>query len=123
MNKENFLFGIIGLLLGLIVGFMVANSINQRGYVQGSPASTTSDKLPPDHPPIDSTGSGPAPGANLPALKQSEARADSTPQSFDAQMEAGMLAYELKNFPDALRYLERARQLKPDDFDVLSQLG
>ena len=30
MNKENTLFGIVGLLLGLIIGFMFANNVNQK---------------------------------------------------------------------------------------------
>ena len=29
-NKENVLFWIVGLLMGLIVGFMFANSVNQN---------------------------------------------------------------------------------------------
>ncbi|MEJ7618808.1 MAG: hypothetical protein WKF30_17960 [Pyrinomonadaceae bacterium] len=32
MTKDNILFTIIGLLAGSIVGFMFANTVNQRGY-------------------------------------------------------------------------------------------
>ena len=58
MNKENILFAVIGLLLGCIVGFVFANSVNQRGYEPkaSTPASSKNPNLPPDHPQIASNG-------------------------------------------------------------------
>jgi hypothetical protein len=44
MNKENVLIGIIGLLLGCVIGFMYANSINQGAVrpvtAAGMPSNT-----------------------------------------------------------------------------------
>jgi hypothetical protein len=59
MNKPNYLYGIIGLLTGLIVGYIGTNYINNINRpavtVGGSAASSTT--LPPDHPPTgDSSG-------------------------------------------------------------------
>lgn len=52
MNKSNYLYGIIGLLAGLIIGYIGTNYINQTNRpaatVGGAASSTT---LPPDHPP------------------------------------------------------------------------
>jgi hypothetical protein len=57
MTKENFLFGIIGLLLGCIVGFMFANSVNQNA-VKPVAATTMNPNaaMPPGHPEIGNTG-------------------------------------------------------------------
>ena len=41
MNKENILFGIVGLLAGLIIGFMGANSINKQAMTQVPTAGQT----------------------------------------------------------------------------------
>ena len=60
MDKNNVLFGIIGLLLGCIIGFLFANNLNQS-EPQLAPMSqpqsatnTTSQNpnLPPDHPQV-----------------------------------------------------------------------
>ena len=34
MSKENILFSVVGVLLGFIVGFAFANTVNQRGRVE-----------------------------------------------------------------------------------------
>jgi hypothetical protein len=64
MNKDNILYGIIGLLAGLIIGYMVTDRINTSGSV-GTPAATgtapmpapttESGNLPADHPPTGGT--------------------------------------------------------------------
>jgi hypothetical protein len=61
MNKPNYLYGIIGLLIGLIVGYVGTNYINQTNR----PAETaaTSTTLPSDHPPTEATGASGASGA------------------------------------------------------------
>ena len=57
MNKPNYLYGIIGLLAGLIVGYIGADHINDTNR----PAATSVDRaaqsttLPPDHPPTGDT--------------------------------------------------------------------
>src|SRR5262249_53611127 len=52
MNKPNYLYGIIGLLVGLIIGYIGTDSINKTlspAATGDSPASVNS--LPPNHPP------------------------------------------------------------------------
>ena len=49
VTKDNLLFGIIGLLAGLIIGFMFTNSINQS-YGTGSAAIKQNANLPAGHP-------------------------------------------------------------------------
>ena len=54
MTRDNLLFAIIGVLLGFIIGFMFASTMNQR-YGPGAPAAMSSGQnLPPDHPPLQS---------------------------------------------------------------------
>lgn len=54
MNKPNYLYGIIGLLAGLIIGYVGTNYINQTNRPTETAASSTT--LPPDHPPTGATG-------------------------------------------------------------------
>jgi hypothetical protein len=57
MNKPNYLYGIIGLLAGLIVGYIGADHINDtnRPAATGAEMAATSTTLPPDHPPTGDT--------------------------------------------------------------------
>jgi tetratricopeptide (TPR) repeat protein len=124
MNKENILFAVIGLLLGCIVGFVFANSVNQRGYEPNAnaPSSNKSSNLPPDHPQVPSNGvadQGEMPAAIAEAIQQ----ARNEPNNFDAQVSAAQLYYRIGRFDEALEFLLKANQLRPDDYPTLVRLG
>lgn len=129
MNKENVLFGIIGILLGCIVGFVFANTINQRGNAQPSKtptAMTPGGQLPPDHPSIgqnSSSGGDGASGSPVPEVASHIQKAKDEPNNFDAQMTAARDYYQIQRFPEAIEYLTKAVALKPRDFDALAALG
>lgn len=74
MNKEYISYGIVGIVAGLVLGFIIANSVGSSGG-GGTPISSASSEpkaasvnssntgqaLPPNHPPIDSGQTIPAP--------------------------------------------------------------
>jgi tetratricopeptide (TPR) repeat protein len=126
MNKENFLFGIIGLLLGLIVGFMFANSVNQSAVkpvvaTGVSPSGANpSGPVPPGHPDIGSTNS---PGGMQPAVQAAIAEAKAKPDDFDAQMKAAEMYYQIQRFDGAIEFLKQANKLKPEDYETIVNLG
>jgi tetratricopeptide (TPR) repeat protein len=126
MNKDTIFVGIIGLLLGLIIGFMVTNSINQRGQ-SGTAAIATgaplqqNPALPPDHPPINSNAE--AAGPDMQAVQAAITQAKSEQDNFEAQMRAADYSYQVQRFDDAVQFLRRANQLRPDDYETIVQLG
>ena len=128
MNKENILFGIIGLLLGCIGGFVFANTVNQRGY-NPTPAAAASPSpgLPADHPPIPSgsQGSDPsAPAGPQPAEIQAKIKkATDEPTNFDAQMDAAKLYYQIQRLPQSIEFLQKAINLRPREFEALAAMG
>ncbi len=125
MNKENSLFGIVGLLVGLIVGFMFANSVN-KGAVDGSPAAAMklNSNIPPGHPDIGTTGAAPgSTGGMQPEVQAAIDKAKQSPDDFDAQVAAADMYYQISRFDDAIALLKRANQLKPDDREVIVHLG
>ena len=67
MSRENLLFGIIGILLGFIVGFMFASSMSQK--TQQAQLASAGQSLPADHPPV---------GAQNPSGNPEEVRAQVT---------------------------------------------
>src|SRR4030095_11525209 len=74
MNREYISYGVIGIVVGLVLGFIVANQVS-TGTGTGAPqaaanneakptsvnSSNSGQALPPNHPPIDSGQTIPAP--------------------------------------------------------------
>lgn len=132
-TKDNILYGIIGLLVGVIIGYIGTNSINRSEPIAaGNTAASGSSQnaLPPDHPPTggdaSSTTSGTSEGsasAMQAEVAQTITTARNEPGNFDAQMKAAALFAEIQRFDQALNFYERAYKVKPDDFNVLTSLG
>jgi len=121
MSRENLLFGIIGILLGFIVGFMFASSMSQKMQ----PASASTSQMPADHPPVGGQDSGA--GGN-PEQVRAQVTADlekarNEPQNFDAQVKAAELFYRIGRFDQAIEYLLKANELKPSDYNTVVTLG
>lgn len=121
INKENVLFGVVGLLLGLIVGFMFANSVNQSGS-NGTVARQNTD-LPAGHPDLGGTDSSGQQIGTIPEVQAAIEKARKETNNFDAQMKAAELYYQIQRFEGAVEFLKRAKELKPDDYGVTVQLG
>ena len=120
LNKENILFCIIGLLGGLIIGFMFANSVNQSATLQQ--ATRQNANLPAGHPDLPVEGATTQGGA-IPEVQAAIEKARNEPDNYDAQMRAAELFYQIQRFEGALEFLKRANQLKPDDYGVIVQIG
>ena len=134
MQKENLLYAVVGLLLGAIIGFMFANSINKSAVMPTPsspvPASASNGKnpaLPPDHPPL-GTSSGaasddPEAAASMMQVTSAIEKAKAAPQDFEAQMTAADLYYQIQRFEDAAKFYEAANKLKPADPEPVIKLG
>lgn len=129
MTKDRVVFGIIGLIIGLVVGFMGANKLN-RDTAPAQAASSSSmpagnSALPPNHPPIGQSGdagSDAAAGA-VPQVMAAIEKARQNPEDYEAQMTAGDLYYQIQRFPDAVKFYEAANRLKPNEQEAIIKLG
>ena len=131
MKKESIMFGVFGLIVGLVIGFVGANSLNksQAGQIAQSPAASTAatagnPNLPADHPPIGTTGAAqPSSGAPQAQVTAAIEKAKQQPQSYEAQMTAADLYYQIQRFEDAAKFYEAAAKLKPSDTEPLIKAG
>ncbi len=127
MNKENILFGVIGLLLGLIIGFVFTNSLNRNGasvVVSSSPVSSQTNaspnaNLPAGHPTIDTQQQTPA----LPEIQQAIDKAKQNPNDFEAQIKVADLYNQIEKYDESAEYLKIANKLKPDNYETIVNLG
>jgi tetratricopeptide (TPR) repeat protein len=121
MTRENLLFSIIGLLLGFIVGFMFASSMNQK-YGPGVQATTSTQSLPSDHPPVGSNATG-TQGGMQPNVMAAIEKARNEPKNFEAQIKAAELYYQINMYDQSIEYLLKANLLKPTDYQTVVFLG
>ncbi len=121
MTRENILFAIIGILLGFIVGFMLASSMSQRNAMQQ--ASASGQTMPADHPPVGAGQGAPDPQAVREQVTASLEKARNEPKNFDAQIEAANLYYQIQRYDDAIEFLLKANQLRPTDYRTVTLLG
>ena len=122
MTRDNLLFAIIGVLIGFIVGFLFASTMNQR-YGPGAPAALSSAQLPADHPPTGANPGAPASGNMQAEVTAQLEKARSNPKDFDAQVKAAELYYQIQRYDPAIEFLLKANQLKPDDYQTIAALG
>ena len=128
MAIDRILFGVAGLVVGIVIGFMFANSIN-RTASEAKVTTSVSDapanmNLPADHPAIGTGGAGSqTAGGALPQVMEAIERAKNEPNSFEAQMTAGDLYYQIQRFADAAKFYEKANQLKPGELEPIVKLG
>lgn len=121
MTRENILFAIIGILLGFIVGFMLASSMSQKSAMQ---AAGGSQMMPADHPPLGAgSQSSPDPQAVREQVTASLEKARNEPKNFDAQMRAAELYYQIQRYDQAIEYLLKANQIQPTDYRTITLLG
>ena len=129
MRKENILFGVFGLIVGLVVGFVFANSVNKTSIDKASAQATNSTgapsnpAIPPDHPPLGGQTGDATQTAPLPQVMESIEKAKQQPQNYEAQMTAADLYYQIQRFEDAAKYYEAANKLKPAEAEPIIKAG
>ncbi|HEV7891592.1 MAG TPA: tetratricopeptide repeat protein [Pyrinomonadaceae bacterium] len=132
-----------GLLVGFVVGFVLANSINKQedeklrgelaharaggaqkdsGGGNSSPSRTQGQSGAQG---ASGNGGGPLPTLSDEQLKSAVARADASPSDAETQKKAGQLLYyyalqtsDASLLPDAARILKRAHELDAKDYDT-----
>ena len=121
MSRENLLFGIIGILLGFIVGFMFASSMSQK--TQQAQLPSASQGMPADHPPVGAQNPSGNPDDVRAQVTESIEKARKEPTNFEAQLQAADLYYQIQRYDQAIEFLLKANQLKPTDYRTVTLLG
>jgi tetratricopeptide (TPR) repeat protein len=124
MSRDNILFGIVGLLAGLIIGFAVANSINKQALAGINTSNGQTGSLPAGHPnaPDSQSGSQSISGA-VPEVQAAIEKAKAEPDNFDAQTQAATLYEQIRRFDGAIDFRKRANQINPNDYVTIVKLG
>ena len=115
MMKHNVSFAVVGVVLGLVCGFKIANGryrsaqTAELNAAAAQAAANTGGK-----------GGGTANQAEVQAMIE---KARSNPNDFDVQLAAAEQFMKIERADGALEFLQQAQKLKPDDPLVLASLA
>lgn len=112
LMPKHILFGLVGLILGMAIGFFGANSLNRETAV---PQSTVA--VPQTGSPAGNSTSVPQGGMQA-DVAETIAKADAEPQNFAVQMRTGDMYAQIGKFDKAIEYYIRGIMLKPSDFQA-----
>jgi tetratricopeptide (TPR) repeat protein len=122
-STNTILFLTVGLLLGLVVGYVFTDSVNKKtpapGAAKGAKAGPLKggEEIPPGHPSV---------GEEDPEVEKQIQLAIETGeknQDYDSQLKAGSYLYSQGRVDQAKKYLLKANELKPGEFDPIVNLG
>lgn len=118
-----------GALAGVLVGFLVGYVVGERqgrpvisdphAGVPGAPSLSGQPQQPPEGGRTAATGNPQL----MEQLRAVEKLLEKDPNNYEHLVQAGNLLYDLNNFLRAIDYYERARAIRDDSADVLTDLG
>ena len=118
MQKNSILFGTVGLIVGLAIGFIAANSINRSAVSQPdlasvSPNNTTSvlDHGVKDAPITQQNGA-------LADVQTKLDKANNEPNNFAAQMQAGDMYAQIGKSDEAVQFYEKGVVMNPKNAEA-----
>lgn len=112
--QKHFSYGIIGLIIGLAVGFFGANSINRdaaqpQTIAPGQSLNTS----------LNQSSNSQIPQGGMQAdVAETLQRAEAEPQNFPVQMKTGDMYAQIGRFDKAIEFYKRGIALKPADFQA-----
>ncbi len=117
MGNKQITTGVVGIVIGLIMGFFASQIFLQNpsrmGEQQPQTGSQTSSQLPEEHPPAEV----------MEKLTELQDWAQTHPQDSQVRITLGNTYYDMGRFDGALNWYEEALQLEPDNVDVRTDLG
>jgi tetratricopeptide (TPR) repeat protein len=124
MSKKSFLFGFGGLIVGLVVGFFVANAMNQSS-ISVDQTALSAKGAPPTGQQVQNfvVKDQPTKSAAMPEIVEVLEKAKNEPANFEAQIAAGDLYAKIQNIPKAIEFYEAANKLAPKDYSAIVKLG
>ncbi len=117
MKNQQAVVGTVGILIGFIAGFFVSEFItDNRSVNSASPheqARGQQGEMPPDHPSTQL----------MEMMQRLLAQAQANPEDHEVRVVLGNAFYEMRRFPDAIRWYEEADSLAPGNVNVITDLG
>jgi Flp pilus assembly protein TadD len=139
VNRDNLLFAVLGLLVGFVSAYWMFEAMAARQparLVPGQMGAMPQQMPPggggdatrgpaPDGAAADAAAQGGAPGGGAPmqAIQELRARVEKNPNDAEAVLQLANANYDIQNWDRARELYSHYLELKPDQPDVLTDLG
>lgn len=107
MNRNKYLFGLIGLALGFIVSFFLTQSMNKSGA--GTSGAQTSGAA------AAAQGGGPNQQQMMESVRLTLEKAKNNPNDFEAQVNAARQFVQINQVDKSIEYLKKAIEINPTE--------
>ncbi len=125
MNRDHFLYLLIGALVGFIAGYVLKEQMDAVQPLRRPPsAEVVQTPAPPGM--GGQVDPGPAAGggeAVAPVVRQLQERVTANPEDAEAILQLANLNFDIQNWSRAIELYDRFLELRPDQPEVLTDLG
>lgn len=123
--QKSILFGIIGLIVGLVIGFVGANHLNEPSFQTSTNLTTNAPFSNQQVHSADIKEQMPNNGNRgmIADVQKVIDKAAAEPNNAQAQMDAGDMYSQIGRFPEAIGFYEKAQAANPKDFTANVKLG
>ena len=128
MSKDNLVFALGGMVVGIVVGVLIATQggmprsqetpaeSSQPFAAQQSGKAQSETQLPEGHPPIDEA-------SMRKQIADQEEILKSDPENQEAVTALGNLNFDLKNYQEAAKWYQKAVEKDPNNVNLITDLG
>jgi len=128
VQKDNLLYGLTGVVVGIIAGVVIANqstvprNFTTEPQVQQSVAASAQQQpeaqseLPAGHPPVDAD-------AMRKQLEVTKGMLEKDPENQLALVTAANISSDLKEYPQSILYYEKALKKEPNNINLITDLA
>jgi len=128
MNKDNIIFGLTGIIIGLVAAVVFTLRTNNAGSVGASvnpnlaiSAGNATNAVPFGD--LSHTNKDAPAGGMQPQVRAALDAANGNPKEMRAQLNAAGMYYQIGNFDKAIEYADRALAIEPDNVGALTAAG
>ncbi len=120
---ERIFFMFIGVIVGLAVGYVLAERYQTVPPARAMAASMGQEAMPPGHPPVGDQAASQADQEFLDQVRALQSMLVDDPRNFDVLVGLGNLYYDHSRWAEAETWYRKALEIRPDDANVLTDLA
>lgn len=113
MNNKGIVIGVVGILVGFVLGFFVAQISVQPAPSTPPPGAQASSDLPDGHPTPEM----------MAKVQEMEVWASQNPEDSESRIALGNLYYDMRRYDAAIKWYEESIKLQPGNVNVMTDLA
>lgn len=123
MNRESWVFGIAGVVFGILIGWIIGSQLARPDAVVNATPDTTAAAPADAQSPTGGGQSSTATPLDEARLRDLVAQADKNPKDAHVRALIGNMYFDAERYPDSVKWYEASLAIEPKNADVSTDLG